>query len=154
MTQIDALVLIAIGGMASWLTASMFQSRQSMLGFPVALMWFFLGGFLYAFGSWPDFWSLFSFAAFFLGIGMALAAYGLRTKKEEVAEGDEYIDEGEETERFIDEGGPDETAVLKMDMAGTARSRSHTARVGELRERAEKRKRVGTRKKKDYGEFN
>ena len=88
------------------LTYGMFQSRSSMLGFPCLIFWAILGGYCYqeSTATWDIYYLLF-FGSFGMAIFSAFAAFGLRTKKEELAEGDEFIDEGKEDIKFIDEGG-------------------------------------------------
>ena len=100
---------------AVMLTLAMFQSKSSMLGFPCGIFWAILGG--YAYTQTASFWPPTDIYAF-LGIACLLgmlpfsifAAFGLRTKKEELADGDEFIDEGggDRDVKFIDE--PDEYA--------------------------------------------
>ena len=88
------------------LTYGMFQSRQVMLGFPCTIFWAILGGYCYqqSTATW-DIYYLTFFGAFGMAIFSAFAAYGLRTKKEELADGDTFIDEGKDDVQFIDEGG-------------------------------------------------
>ena len=86
------------------LTYAMFQSRQSMLGFPCLIFWAIMGGYCYqeSTATWDMYYFTF-FASFGMAIFCAFAAYGLRTKKEELAEGDPYIDEGKDDVKFIDD---------------------------------------------------
>ncbi len=88
------------------LTYAMFQSRQAMLGFPCLIFWAILSGYCYqqSTTTWDTYYLTF-FGAMGVGIFCAFAAYGLRTKKEDLAEGDEFIDEGKDDLKFIDEGG-------------------------------------------------
>jgi len=92
---------------AATLTATMFASRSSMLGFPCLIFWAITGGYCYqeSLATWDNYYFVF-FASMFMGIFCAFAAYALRTKKEEAREGDLYFDEGgDEDVKFIDEGG-------------------------------------------------
>ena len=79
-----------------------------MLGFPSVIFWALLGGYAYTqkTGTWEDWNFLLAFACL---LGMttfsALAANALKTKKEELGEGDEFIDEGKDDLKFIDEKG-------------------------------------------------
>ena len=88
------------------LTYGMFQSRQVMLGFPCTIFWAILGGYCYqqSTATW-DIYYLTFFGAFGMAIFSAFAAYGLRTKKEELADEDTFIDEGKDDIQFIDDGG-------------------------------------------------
>ena len=131
-----ALVLLALG-----LTVAMFVTRQMMLGFPSALFWAIVGGYAYTESSIP--WGDWQYFLFFASLGMtvftALAAYGLRTKKEELAEGDEFIDEGKDDVKFIDEsGGRPGTEELKPEPA--------YSRAQRIRDRARRRREAIRRK--------
>ena len=101
----DALGML-LGTLAIVLTLAMFVTKQSMLGFPSGMFWAIIGGFAYEQSStvWDIHYFLF-FGAMGMTIFSVFAAYGLRTKKEELAEGDEFIDEGKDDVKFIDEGG-------------------------------------------------
>ncbi len=94
------LVLIAVA-----LTTTMFATRQSMLGFACALFWIMVGGQAYTLstGAWADIYFYLFFGA---GFGMttftALAAYGLREKRDTIAE-DEMEEEGSGEGAVIDE---------------------------------------------------
>ena len=99
-------ILCMLGAIAILLTVTMFLSRSSMLGFPCGIFWALLGGHAYTLSTTT--WDI-EYFIFFSSMGMLifsiLAAYGLRTKKEELRAGDEFIDEmGKEKEdTFIDE---------------------------------------------------
>jgi len=75
-----------------------------MLGFPCLIFWAIFGGQSYTLSTatW-DIYYLTFFASFGMAIFSAYAAFGLRTKKEELAEGDPYIDEGKDDVKFIDD---------------------------------------------------
>lgn len=92
------------------LTYGMFQSRQAMLGFPCLIFWSVMGGYCYieSTATW-DIYYLTFFGSLGMAIFSAFAAYGLRTKKEEMADGDDFIDEGKDDIKFIDEGGKSAT---------------------------------------------
>jgi len=102
-----AMTLLALGLLALGLTVAMFVTRQMMLGFPSALFWAIVGGWAYTESVTP--WGDWQYFLFFASMGMAIfsmfAAYALRTKKEELEEGDEFIDEGKDDTVFIDEQG-------------------------------------------------
>lgn len=126
------------------LTYAMFQSKQAMLGFPCLIFWAILSGYCYQQSTAT--WDLY-YLTFFGSIGMAIfsafAAYGLRTKKEELAEGDEFIDEGKDDVGFIDERGnkgsnysSENESTEELDQNGENPSR----RVREIRDRATRRR--------------
>ena len=123
------LMLIAVA-----LTWAMFHSRSVMLGFPCLMFWAILSGDAYLLSS--AVWDIYYFL-FWGSIGMAIfsafAAYGLRTKKEELADGDEFIDEGKDDMKFIDEGGNENTSL-------EADNDKPSARVQAIRDRAERRR--------------
>jgi hypothetical protein len=114
------------------LTYAMFQSRQAMLGFPCLIFWAILGGYCYQQSTvtW-DIYYLTFFGSFGMAIFCAFAAYGLKTKKEEIAEGDAFIDEGKDDIKFIDEDA-------KSDVADDEDKPRRTSR--NIRERAERRR--------------
>jgi len=120
------------------LTYAMFQSRSAMLGFPCGIFWSVLGGYAYtqtaSFFPPTDMYAFLSIASL---LGMTpftiLAAYALRTKKEEAEEGDLYFDEGGDKDvKFIDEGGEGNETELD----GEKPSR----RIRGIRERAAQRR--------------
>ena len=80
---------------ATALTCVMFASKQSMLGFPCLIFWAIMGGYCYqeSTATW-DLYYLTFFGSIFMGVFCSLAAFALRTKKEEVKEGDQFFDEG------------------------------------------------------------
>jgi hypothetical protein len=100
------------------LTYAMFQSRNAMLGFPSAIMWALLGGYSYTQSTvpWGDIY-FYLFIATLIGMTpfSMFAAYGLRTKKEDLKEGGEYIDEGKDDLQFIDENKKGEYVPEKED---------------------------------------
>lgn len=142
------------------LTWSMFSTRQMMLGFPCAIFWAILGGFAYT-QSVID-WDLF-YLVFFASMGMTifsvLAMYGLRTKKQEIRDGDsfldepghdpKYMDEGKAQVQFLDDGMSKQEALsLDADLSGGSHRRARGVRA-----RAERRRTKGLRKPVDLGEF-
>lgn len=92
----SGVTLIALGLLAMGLTVAMFHTRNSMLGFPSAIMWAILGAYAYTESTipWGD-WQFFLFfaSAFGMVIFTALAAYGLREKRDTLA--DEEMGKGE-----------------------------------------------------------
>ena len=98
------MLLAMLAFIAVALTCSLFASKNPMLGFPCLIFWAIFGGQAYLLSTAT--WDIY-YLTFFGGLGMAIfspfAAYGLRTKKEELAAGEEYIDEGKDDVVFIDE---------------------------------------------------
>ena len=133
-------MLFLLGFIAATLTATMFATRQMMLGFPCLIFWAILSGYAYqqSTTTWDIYYLLF-FGAIFMGVFCAFAAFALRTKKEEAQEGDLFFDEGGDKDvKFIDEGGSggsskDETVV---DEDGEKPSRLSR----DIRERASRRR--------------
>ncbi|MBU2249381.1 MAG: hypothetical protein KKD77_21715 [Gammaproteobacteria bacterium] len=101
MTEPQALTLLALALIPSWLTATMFQSRQAMLGFPASMFWSILGAYAYTLSAtpWGD-WQFFLFFASLFGMTVftIYSAYGLREVRAEGTDEDEYIDETEDAE--------------------------------------------------------
>ena len=93
-------MLYVLAAAAVGLTSTMFLSRSSMLGFPCAMFWALFGGYCYQQSITT--WDIYFLTAFASLLGMTvfsmLAANGLKTKKEELAEGDELIDEADDDE--------------------------------------------------------
>jgi hypothetical protein len=126
------MLFAVLGFGAIVLTCAMFQSRQAMLGFPCLIFWAIMGGYCYqqSTATW-DIYYLTFFGSFGMAIFCAFAAYGLRTKKEEMADGDDFIDEGKDDVKFIDEGGKSDTEDGEEKPRRISRS---------IRERADKRR--------------
>ena len=130
-----ALVLLAIG-----LTGVMGTTKNPMWGFPCAIFWAILGGYAYVetTGFWPpQDWQAFLAIGSLLGMVpfSVIAAYALRTKKEELAAGEEYIDEGKDDVKFIDEGkGTSKDSELEPD------EEKPSKRTRGIRDRADKRR--------------
>ncbi len=131
------LTILAI--LAVSLTCAMFATRQAMLGFPSAIFWALTGGQAYMLSAIA--WDIYFLIAFASLLGMttftALAAYGLREKRDTMAdkemEGGEggYIDEsskrtsqGKKTEESVT-GKEDEFDVAARP---SERTRSKQAR--------------------------
>ena len=123
-----------LGFIASCLTATMFATRQMMLGFPSGMFWFILGGYAYtqSTATWDIYYLLF-FASMGMGIFSIYAAFALRAKTEELRDGEEYIDEGKDDMRFIDEKGSESGA-------GGAEPEPTYNRAQRLRDRVKKRR--------------
>lgn len=91
------MILAITGFIAVALTYTMFQSRQSMLGFPCALFWAIFGGQAYLSSTtpWGDIYYYLAFSSLFgMTIFSMLAAYGLREIRDTL--GDEAMEEEEE----------------------------------------------------------
>ena len=75
------------------LTALMFYAKQAMLGFPCVIFWAILGAHAYQLSTatW-DYYYLLFFGAMGMVIFCSLAMWGLRTRKQEKQEGNEFID--------------------------------------------------------------
>jgi len=133
MTEAQAIFTLVLAIIPVALTISMFQSKSFMLGFPCLIFWAILSGHFYQLSTTT--WDIY-YLAFFGSIGMAIfcafAAYGLRTKKEEKQVGDELIDEGKDTTKFIDEGETEEEGIGR--------------RAKAVRERAARRRKFGIKK--------
>ena len=129
------LTVIALG-----LTIAMFATRQMMLGFPCLIFWAILSGYSYqqSTATWDIYYFLF-FGSIFMGIFCALAAFGLRTKKDELKEGDAFIDEGKDDIKFIDDGvsGTDKDTVDENSDKPRRRTRDIRGRAKQRRERFE-----------------
>jgi len=120
---------------ATTLTATMFASKSSMLGFPCLIFWAITSGYCYqeSGATWDNYYFMF-FASIFMGVFCAFAAYALRTKKEEAREGDLYFDEGGDKDvKFIDEGDGGKDATDEYGEKPSRRTRS-------IRERASRRR--------------
>ena len=135
-------MLYALLAIAVALTWAMFSSRNMMLGFPCAMFWAIMGGYCYtqSTATWDIWYFLFFASAFGMTIFTMLAAFALRTKKEEVAEGDELIDEGTEDLHYIDEGKSTETENPEGSQM-SSRTRGVRGRAKQRREKASRRMR-------------
>ena len=122
------------------LTYAMFQSRNLMLGFPCFIFWAILSGYCYEQSTvtW-DLYYLTFFGAMGMAIFSAFAAYGLRTKKEELGSGEEYIDEGKDDLKFIDEGSSGSNSSKGSDNTDMDEDKPRRSARG-IRERAGKRR--------------
>jgi len=114
-----------------------------MLGFPCLIFWAILGGYCYQQSTVT--WDVY-YLTFFGSMGMAIfsgfAAYALRTKKEELAEGDEFIDEGKDDMKFIDEGGStgSKTASAEAKTEPGADEERPSRKIRDIRDRASRRR--------------
>ena len=148
-------VLAFLAGLLTW---SMFRTRQMMLGFPCAMFWVILGGVAYTESTTT--WDL-QYLMFFASMGMTifsvLAMYGLRTKKQEIQDGDPFLDERGEDDRYFDEGrNPEGQADPSMEMAEAGDSMQFSAGGGRFKKSRGVRNRAAerrTRRAKKRGEF-
>ena len=125
-----ALALLPLG-----LTATMFATKQMMLGFPCAIFWAIFGGYCYtqSAATWDIYYFLFIASIVGMVVFTMFAAYALKTKREEAKEGDLYFDEGGDKDvKFIDEDGK---AGSGLDDGDNPRKK-----VRDIRERANRRR--------------
>ncbi len=99
------MILLVLALLPLGLTIAMFATKNSMLGFPASLFWAIFGGYAYTQSTvpWGD-WQYFLAFASLLGMVTftALAAYGLRERRDTIADA-EMDEEGEGEGSFIDE---------------------------------------------------
>ena len=131
-------MLYALVAIAVPLTWVMFLSRNAMLGFPCTIFWAVTGGYCYTMSVYDwDIWYFIFFASFGMAIFCALAAFGLREKRDTIA--DEEMEEGEGG--FIDEkkesGNREESDEPQM-----------SERSKRVRERAKNRREKGIRNRR------
>lgn len=127
-------MLYILGAIATALTFAMFHTRQMMLGFPCVIFWAILGGYCYGntVYDWDIYYFLFFASAFGMTIFCALSAFALRERKDTETDKDEYIDEGEDDLKYIDEEkSEEESGVSKRTRA--VRDRAKKRRSGESR---------------------
>ena len=95
--------------LALGLTMLLFVTREGMLGFVAGMAWFIFGGYCYteSAATW-DMAYFYFFFSMFIGVFCIFAAFVLKTKKQEIEEGEEFIDEGKDDLQFIDEGNAKE----------------------------------------------
>lgn len=125
-------MLYALIAIAVPLTWAMFLSREAMLGFPCFIFWAVTGGYCYTISvyDWDIYYFVF-FASFGMAIFCAFAAYGLREKRDTIA--DEEMEKGEG--EYLDEGKGEESP--ESDGEGKPKLSEATRK---LRERAKKRR--------------
>lgn len=129
------MLMAALTAIAVILTATMFATRNSMLGFPSAMFWALLGGYAYTLSTttW-DIYFLFAFASL---LGMvtftALGAYGLREKQDSIGE---QSMEGklEDDDGFFDEK-PEPDLRGDVEMPEQTRSEKIRARAAKRRKK-------------------
>ena len=144
----SAAILIVLLLIPLILTLAMFLTRQTMLGFPSAMFWFILGGYAYTQSTtpWGD-WQFYLFFAssFGMTIFTAFAAYGLREKRDTIA--DEEMDETDKVVLAEEDTGNDDLFFDEV-----AKPAAPSKRVTRLHDRAKKR-RERRKNKTDWGEF-
>jgi hypothetical protein len=160
--MVGALTLIA----AVTLTATMFTSRNWMLGFPSAIFWFLFGGYCYNLSAAP--WDMYFVTAFasILGLGVfsMYAAYGLREKKDTGTDKDEYVDENPDSDKFYGETkregnlsnlpGEKESFSSMNDGYENSDGGDHVSRqANRVRARAKKRRDGIVKSKENWGAF-
>ena len=128
------------------LTSVMFMSRQAMLGFACFIFWAITGGQAYTLSidPWGDIYFFIYFGSFGMAMFTALAAFGLREKRDTFADEEMDEEEADKTEGVFDE------EEKKLDKLFTTEGESlePSERTKELRERAKKRRTGESRKKK------
>jgi len=123
-----------LAGIALILTHTMFTSKQPMMGFACAMFWALTGAQAYILSTtpWGDIYYYLAFGSFLgMTVFTALAAFGLREKRDTLA--DEEMEEGEG--EHIDEG-KDKTS----DPFAIEDTSKPSKRVQALRERAKQRR--------------
>lgn len=97
-------MLIILTAAALTLTFIMFLSKNMMLGFPSGIFWALLGGYSYTLSTTT--WDMYYFL-FFASMGMTIfaiyAAFGLREKKDAIADKEMDEDSKEPEPTYIDE---------------------------------------------------
>ena len=125
-----------LGAIATALTFVMFLSKNSMLGFPCVIFWAIFGAYCFTQSTipWGDIYFYMFFAsAFGMTTFCALAAFGLREKKD--AYGDLEVDE--------DSDEPEPTPIDETkadDPFSVSDNRQPSARTKKIRQRADKRR--------------
>jgi len=130
-------MIFLLGGIAVWLTATMFKTRESMLGFPCGIFWAILGGYCYTLSAaiWDVYYFVFIASALGMTIFSILAAFALREKPDKEAEGTS------EDGSYIDEQGKEDD-ITRHDKGreDIGYEVEPSARVKALRARADKRR--------------
>ena len=127
-----SLFMLVLAILALGLTIAMFSTRESMLGFPCAIFWAVLGGFAYTqfTTAWVD-WQFYLAFACLLGMVpfSALAAFGLREKRDTIADED-MGEEGKDEGGYVDE---EKEAVFEEESGVSERTKG-------IRDRAKRRR--------------
>lgn len=148
-------MIFLLAGIAVWLTATMFRTRESMLGFPCAIFWVILGGYCFTLSAaiWDVYYFVFIASALGMTIFSILAAFALREKPDKEAEGTagegDYIDEheGEDDITRHDRGGEDNNGETQP----SARTQALRGRVDRRRTGTGRRSRIPWRRKEPLG---
>lgn len=137
MALLAVLVFVAVV-----LTAIMFATKQSMLGFPCVIFWAILGGQAYTLSAttWDTYYLIFFACTLGMTTFCALGAWGLREPRDTIAdeELDEEVRDTEKEEKYIDEG----TKVGEIDELFSVESEDGkpSKRTEAVRGRAKKRR--------------
>jgi hypothetical protein len=127
------ILLLGLLAIAVALTGVMFVSKNAMLGLPSAIFWAIAGGQAYIVST--AIWDIYYLVFFACALGMttftALAAYGLREKRDSL--GDEAM--GQSEGKYIDESGKEKT-----DLDESNKPARHSDRTQRLHDRAERRR--------------
>lgn len=158
MTTAQAILLIGLGLVATYLTMIMFRMRERMLGFPCGIFWAIFAGDCYILSTkdWTDILYLTFFGSIGMFIFVVFAAFALKQRDLEPKKSD-----WEDVARFADEEKDD--GLPKESNAYADGSKADTSnddfsaprpnqRTRELHDRADKR-RSGIMTKIKWGEF-
>ena len=134
MTTADAIVFLVLGLIPLGLTATMFVTKERMLGFPCTIFWAIFGGYAYTQSTipWGD---IYYYLAFGSLLGMttftALAAFALREKRDSLA--DESMEKGEG--KYIDESKKEDNPWGDEEGKPSKRTKGVRERADQRRER-------------------
>lgn len=125
--------------MAVVLTCAMFGTKNAMLGFPCTIFWGLVGGQAYTLSVAA--WDIYYILAFACLLGMttfcAVGAYGLREKRDTIADAEMDDEEGEPEKGYI---GERDNGSNKLFSTEPAEEEKTNLRTKDLRERARKRR--------------
>ena len=157
------MTLLALAMLAMGLTVAMIISKNMLLGFPSAIFWAVLCGFMYtqSLATW-DWQYLLSFASGGMVIFSCLAMYALRPqdldpKPQDWLNSGKYIDEERKSDKKMTWTDPldlpfDDGMGID-DIGGGPTTRHRSQRVEELHKRAARRRSGVIRKPVEWGEF-
>ncbi len=139
-TQEDMMpLLFGLMFIAVVLTAAMFISRQSMLGFACAIFWVITGALALQLSEaeWDILYYIFFASAFGMTAFTSLAAFGLREKRDTQAEGEMDEESTDPDAVYIDEEPKKETDIFSTE----PEKKEGKTKSEEIRERAAQRRR-------------
>jgi len=134
-------MLYTLAFIAVVITIAMFATKKAELGFVCTIWWAIFGGHCYTLytTAWVDIEYFMFFGAMSMAIFTAIAAFGLREKRDTFADAEMDEEKGEEEPGYLDEeaeGKKKLDAIFDTGEEGEKLSK----RRQELRARAEKRK--------------